>query len=121
VGAPDGGPGLPGTGWSVAHGDLRVPHFYGLHAMQILPWFALWLARGRAADSRRIRLVAVAGASYFALFVLLLVQALAGESFVAPSAAMIAALAAWTVGTVAAAWIARGGAAPLRTSAVTLG
>ena len=34
VGAPDGGRGLPGTGWSLDHGDLRIPHFIGLHAIR---------------------------------------------------------------------------------------
>jgi hypothetical protein len=37
IGAADGNPGFPLTNWSRGHGDLRIPHFFGLHTLQILP------------------------------------------------------------------------------------
>lgn len=101
VGAPDGGPGLPGTGWSTAHGDLRAPHFVGLHAMQVLPLLALLVARRRLRDAARIRAVLGASVSYAALFLILLTQAMMGQSLVAPSGPIASALTAWVAGTVA--------------------
>ena len=83
VGAPDGGPGLPGTGWSTTHGDLRVPHFIGLHAMQALPILALGVSRHRFTPDRRTRLVVMGSVVYLGLFVTLLMQALSGSPLIA--------------------------------------
>ena len=102
VGAPDGGPGLPGTGWSTSHGDLRVPHFLGLHALQALPIFALVLARRRVSDLVRIRLTVTAAASYVTLYGIVVSQALRGQSVFAPDLLTIALLAVWAFVTVAA-------------------
>jgi hypothetical protein len=106
VGAPDGGPGLIGTGWSTEHGDLRVPHFIGLHALQVLALLALALARTNVDRRTRTRLMLVAGQSYAALYVILLVQALRGVPFTAPDSATLAQLASWAVVTLAAAFAA---------------
>jgi hypothetical protein len=82
VGAPDGGPGLPVTGWSTQHGDLRVPHFVGLHALQLLPLVPLVLLRRRS-EMVRTRSTVAAGGAYLAVFVTLLIQAALGSPLVA--------------------------------------
>lgn len=97
VGAPDGGPGLPGTGWSTEHGDLRVAHFVGLHALQILPVIALVLRRSRVKTAARVRLTVVASISYAALFLILLTQALRGQSLLMPDSVTWTMLGAWAV------------------------
>ncbi|MEU1882302.1 hypothetical protein ABZ470_33790 [Streptosporangium sp. NPDC020072] len=85
VGVPDGGPGLSLLGWSTTGGDLRVPHFFGMHALQALPLVAL-LTRGIRDQAVRLRLVLTAGASYTGLVALVTWQALRGQPLVRPDA-----------------------------------
>ena len=69
--------GLPLTGWSRTLGDLRVPHFLGIHAMQFLPLFG-WAASRWWPEPRATRSVHVAAIAYALLTVLAFVQAVAG-------------------------------------------
>ena len=88
VGVADGGAGLPFVGWSTEGGDLRIPHFFGLHAMQILPLLGWLLTRRRARQlwqrGQRLALVWTAGIGYGSWVWLLTWQALRGQSIVAP-------------------------------------
>ncbi|MGI4864957.1 MAG: hypothetical protein ACRYFZ_13615 [Janthinobacterium lividum] len=77
VGAPDGGPGLPGLGWSTRAGDLRLAHFMGLHALQALP--LLGWATGRWVPRRAVLLMWVGTALYVAVVAGLFAQAMAGQ------------------------------------------
>jgi hypothetical protein len=104
VGAADGGPGLPGTGWSREHGDLRVPHFIGLHAVQMLPIVALLLRRRVSTERTVVGLTTVAGGSYAALFGILVWQALRAQSVIGPDVVTATALTAWAIATVIAGW-----------------
>ncbi len=105
VGGPDGGPGMPGTGWSTGHGDLRVPHFVGLHALQVLPLFVFVLRRRGLSTDARVRLTLTAAGSYFALFAILLTQALRGQSVLNPDPLTIGTLGAWALITGICGWM----------------
>jgi len=118
VGAPDGGPGLPGTGWSREHGDLRVAHFLGLHALQVLPLIAFAFVLRRWPEALRVRLVVVTSLSYVALFGLLMWQALRGQSITTPDSATLTALTLWIGVTAAAIWIGAHGSNSARVRAV---
>lgn len=104
VGVPDGGPGMPITGWSTTGGDLRIPHFVGMHALQIMPLLAIALtvlARRRPAlltEAVRARLVVVAAAGYAGLVALVTWQALRGQSLIHPDALTMLAFGALVVG-----------------------
>ncbi|WP_303311816.1 hypothetical protein [Hymenobacter sp. BT730] len=81
VGAPDGGPGLPGLGWSTRAGDLRLAHFLGLHALQLVPLLGWWLAH--RLPRRAVLLTWLGTACYAGLVAFLFVQALQGQPFIA--------------------------------------
>ena len=102
VGAADGGPGLPGTGWSVEHGDLRVPHFMGLHALQVLPLFAWLLQRRGWGSAATVRAVQTFAASYALLLSILVWQALRGQSLIRPDPLTLTALGVWGLATIVA-------------------
>ncbi|MEM1328236.1 MAG: hypothetical protein AAGI23_19940 [Bacteroidota bacterium] len=74
VGAKDGGAGIPFLNWSVTHGDLRIAHFVGMHALQVLPLLALLVLRD-------LRLTIVAAVVYGLLAIFVFVQATRGRPF----------------------------------------
>ncbi|MEJ3657686.1 hypothetical protein WEH80_32455 [Actinomycetes bacterium KLBMP 9759] len=92
IGVPEGH-GMPITNWSVQGGDLRVPHFIGLHAVQIYIAAALvlaalatrvvWLRSARV----RAQLTGVVILGYTGLFAITTWQAMRGQSLIHPDGA----------------------------------
>ena len=92
VGVPDGGPGLFFVGWSTTGGDLRIAHFVGLHALQVLPLLVALLAERSVADDLRTRIVWSVGVGYLGVVLLLTWQALRAQPLLAPDAITVGAL-----------------------------
>ncbi|WP_350278921.1 hypothetical protein [Kribbella sp. HUAS MG21] len=90
IGVEAGGPGLPLTNWSTVGGDLRIPHFVGLHAIHFLliVLLALHLLGRRVAWLRpervRARLVGVAAFAYAGVMLTVTVQAFRGQALIHP-------------------------------------
>ena len=63
--------------WSTEGGDLRVAHFFGMHAFQAVPIFAYLMERFKPALSLVSTFIFAFG--YFAIFTLVFVQALMGK------------------------------------------
>lgn len=71
VGADDGTPGLPVLNWSKQYGDLRIAHFLGIHALQILPLTGFYLVNSK-------QKMILTASVYFVVVMFVFIQALQG-------------------------------------------
>ena len=75
VGGAEGDAALPVLNWSTRYGDLRIAHFVGMHALQVLPLLSWYVFKNTIAT-------AIIGLLYTLLAVFTLVQALQGRTLI---------------------------------------
>jgi hypothetical protein len=80
-GTPGAAAGLPIVQWARDSGDLRVAHFFGLHAMQAVPLVA-WAAAHLRATRTALHITHASAAACVALTAFTFIQALRGHPFI---------------------------------------
>ncbi|TGK36062.1 hypothetical protein EHQ12_05835 [Leptospira gomenensis] len=84
-GAPDAGPGIPILGWSTVAGDMRIPHFIGIHAMQLIPFLAFVFGVLKFTEETSVVAIRIFSVSFLVLVGTLTAQALSGQTLIRPS------------------------------------
>jgi hypothetical protein len=102
---PDVGVGLPLVGWSTEHGDLRIGHFVGTHALQVISLLGLWLSRRRLSHRAKMQLLGIGFLGYVGLFVLTTWQALRGQALLQPDGLTLAVLGGLLLAVFAPGWL----------------
>ena len=75
VGNIDGSDGILLVNWSKNYGDLRIAHFFGMHALQLIPLVSVSIARNK----QDVILISIL---YLVLVTLTLIQAFMGKPFI---------------------------------------
>ncbi len=81
VGGKIGGEGLLILNWSTLFGDLRVAHFFGIHALQIIPLFGYFVSKNYNQSTAK-KTIWVFAIFYFTFVILVMVQAIMGMAFI---------------------------------------
>jgi hypothetical protein len=81
-GGPMGGKGLPLVNWSIDFGDLRVAHFFGLHAIQIIPLFGIFISSIKTSQQLKVILIKTFSLIYLAFLTFTALQAFRSIPFI---------------------------------------